>query len=154
MADTDQTNTTEDNKADLPPLTDEIFADLLDESFSGSERLTGRVVSGLVIEVENDLVLIDVGLKSEGSISIREFRDASGEIDINAGDKIDVFVERFEDKDGVVMLSRDKARREEAWTVLEVAFERRPLLSRSLRRSIASCQRPSARSTSASFSLA
>ena len=124
MADTEQSTPPGDSIGEMPPLTTEIFADLLDESMGEGTRLTGRVVNGLVISVENDLVLIDVGLKSEGSISIREFRDASGEIDINAGDKIDVFVERFEDKDGVVMLSRDKARREEAWTVLEAAFEK------------------------------
>jgi len=104
------------------PMTDENFADLLEQSLGESERLVGRVVTGNILSIENDFVLVDVGLKSEGSVPIREFRDANGEINVKAGDRIDVFVERFEDKDGVVLLSRDKARREEAWTVLEKAF--------------------------------
>ncbi len=108
--------------APRPPMSDENFADLLEESMQPSIRLIGRVVTGTIISIENDFVLVDVGLKSEGSVPIREFRDANGELSIKAGENVDVFVERFEDKDGVVLLSRDKARREEAWTVLEKAF--------------------------------
>ena len=108
--------------AQRPPMSDESFADLLEETMQPSIRLVGRVVTGTIISIENDFVLVDVGLKSEGSVPIREFRDANGEMSIKAGENVDVFVERFEDKDGVVLLSRDKARREEAWTVLEKAF--------------------------------
>ncbi len=104
------------------PMTDENFADLLEQSMADGTRLIGRVVTGSILAIENDFVLVDVGLKSEGSVPVREFRDANGDLNVKAGDKIDVFVERFEDKDGVVLLSRDKARREEAWTVLEKAF--------------------------------
>jgi len=105
------------------PMTDENFADLLEQSLNETNnRLVGRVVTGNILAIENDFVLVDVGLKSEGSVPVREFRDANGDINVKAGDKIEVFVERFEDKDGVVLLSRDKARREEAWTVLEKAF--------------------------------
>ncbi|NQV54239.1 MAG: S1 RNA-binding domain-containing protein, partial [Rhodospirillales bacterium] len=99
------------------PTTNENFAELLEESFAGDARLFGRVVTGTVVSVENDFVIVDVGLKSEGTVPLREFRDGSGEISVVPGDTIDVFVERFEDRNGVVMLSRDKARREEAWTV-------------------------------------
>ena len=62
-------------------------------------------MTGNILAIENDFVLVDVGLKSEGSVPIREFRDANGDINVKAGDKIEVFVERFEDKDGVVLLS-------------------------------------------------
>ena len=106
-----------------PELLTENFAELLEESFKGEERLQGRVISGKIISIENDIVLIDVGLKSEGAVSVKEFNDHTGEAGGAVGDSIDVFVERFEGRDGSVMLSRDKARREESWTVLEKAFE-------------------------------
>ena len=106
-----------------PELLTENFAELLEESFKGEERLQGRVISGKIISIENDIVLIDVGLKSEGAVSVKEFNDHTGEAGVAVGDSIDVFVERFEGRDGSVMLSRDKARREESWTVLEKAFE-------------------------------
>ncbi|MBT7032240.1 MAG: 30S ribosomal protein S1, partial [Rhodospirillaceae bacterium] len=105
------------------PTSTENFADLLEESFAGDARLFGKVVTGSVVSVENDFAIVDVGLKSEGTVPIREFRGADGDINVNIGDDVDVFVERFEDRNGVVILSRDKARREEAWTVLEKAFE-------------------------------
>jgi small subunit ribosomal protein S1 len=117
MADLDKKN------EQTPQLLNENFAELLEESFKGEERLQGRVVSGTVLSIENDIVLIDVGLKSEGAVSIKEFNDHTGEVGVKVGNSIDVFVERFEGRDGSVMLSRDKARREESWTVLEKAFE-------------------------------
>ena len=106
-----------------PELLTENFAELLEESFKGEERLQGRVISGKILSIENDIVLIDVGLKSEGAVSVKEFNDHTGEAGVKVGDSIDVFVERFEGRDGSVMLSRDKARREESWTILEKAFE-------------------------------
>jgi small subunit ribosomal protein S1 len=105
------------------PLTNENFADLLEESFKEEDRLQGRVINGKILAIENDIVIIDVGLKSEGAVTIREFAEPGGEVSIKVGDKIDVFVERYEGRDGTVMLSREKARREESWTVLEKAFE-------------------------------
>ena len=107
----------------MPPLTTDNFADLLEESFSEESRLQGRVVNGLIVGIENDIVTIDVGLKSEGAVPVKEFTDPGGDVTISAGDKVDVFVERYEGRDGVVVLSREKARREESWTVLEKAFE-------------------------------
>ena len=106
-----------------PPLTNENFAELLADSFKDEARLQGRVITGTILVIENDVVVIDVGLKSEGAVTIKEFMEPGGEVTIKAGDKIDVFVERYEGRDGTVMLSRDKARREESWTVLEKAFE-------------------------------
>ncbi|MDH5748784.1 MAG: 30S ribosomal protein S1 [Rhodospirillales bacterium] len=104
------------------PVSKENFADLLEESLGPDGRFEGQVIKGTVIKVENDVVVVDVGLKSEGRVSIKEFATPGKDTVISAGDKIDVFVERFEDKDGVVRLSREKARREEAWTDLEKAF--------------------------------
>ena len=111
------------SKEILPPSVNENFADLLEESFKEEDRLQGRVINGTILTIENDIVIIDVGLKSEGAISIKEFSEPGGETSIKVGDKIDVFVERYEGRDGTVMLSREKARREESWTVLEKAFE-------------------------------
>jgi len=111
------------SKEILPPSINENFADLLEESFKEEDRLQGRVINGTILTIENDIVIIDVGLKSEGAISIKEFSEPGDETSIKVGDKIDVFVERYEGRDGTVMLSREKARREESWTVLEKAFE-------------------------------
>ena len=120
MADT---NTTEEVQEDLSPVSTENFAELLDESFGESNRFQGRVITGTVIAVDGDAVLVDVGLKSEGRVPVKEFGEHGEEAVVNAGDNVDVFVERYENRDGVVVLSRDKARREEAWNVLEKAFE-------------------------------
>ncbi len=105
----------------LPP-TDENFAELLEESLGDGERFEGKVVKGTVVSLYSDSVLIDVGLKSEGRISIKEFKTPGQDLKIKVGDQIDVFVERYEDRDGVVRLSREKARREETWTDLERSF--------------------------------
>src|SRR6187549_1512444 len=103
---------------ELPPALTENFADLLEESLNKEGRFEGRVVKGTVVKVENDIAVIDVGLKSEGRIPIKEFAAPGQKAEVKAGDKVGVFVERYEDKDGVVSLSREKARREEAWTEL------------------------------------
>ena len=98
------------------------FAALLDESLGGSTSFEGSVVKGRVIRIANDFVTIDVGLKSEGRVALREFANGTGAPEIKEGDLIDIFVDRMENKEGEAVLSRDKARREEAWTVLEKAF--------------------------------
>ncbi len=104
------------------PASGENFAQLLEESLSGQESFEGRVIKGTVIAVDNDMVLIDVGLKSEGRVPLKDFATPGQDSEIKAGDSVDVFVERYEDREGVVKLSREKARREEAWTELEKAF--------------------------------
>ena len=101
----------------------EDFAALLDESFGVAVGFEGSVVKGLVVAVDGDFAVIDVGLKSEGRIPLKEFSNAGLPADIKPGDLVEVFVERYEDKNGEVMLSREKARREEAWTQLERAFQ-------------------------------
>ena len=97
----------------------EDFAALLNESFKRSESIEGSVLTGMVLRIDDDAVLVDVGLKSEGRVPVKEFTRGGKEIEIKAGDTVDVFVERYEDREGLIILSRDKARREEAWNVLE-----------------------------------
>ncbi|MDH3335415.1 MAG: 30S ribosomal protein S1 [Rhodospirillaceae bacterium] len=104
-------------------MSTENFADLLEESLSAQTGFLGGVVSGTVIGIDGDAVTIDVGLKSEGRVPLKEFGIGPDAPVITSGDKIDVFVERYEDKDGLVRLSREKARREEAWTALEKLFQ-------------------------------
>jgi len=100
----------------------EDFAAMLDESLEGRDALERTVVKGRVVSINNDMALIDVGLKSEGRVPIREFAAPGQPADIKVGDVVEVFVERMEDPNGEAVLSRDKARREEAWEKLEKAF--------------------------------
>src|SRR3954447_26773659 len=101
----------------------ESFASLLDESMGVANSLEGTVVKGRVISIENDIALIDVGLKSEGRVPLKEFAVGGTEPEIHVGDTVEVFLERMEDKKGEASLSREKARREEAWTQLEKSFQ-------------------------------
>ncbi|MFI4985843.1 MAG: S1 RNA-binding domain-containing protein, partial [Alphaproteobacteria bacterium] len=102
---------------------EESFAALLEESLKSTETFEHTVVKGRVVGVEGDFALVDVGLKAEGRVPLKEFgsHGATGKVEI--GDHIDVYVERIEDKNGEAVLSREKARREEAWTQLERAFK-------------------------------
>ncbi len=100
----------------------ESFAALLEESLGKTASFEGTVVVGTVIAIENDMALIDVGLKSEGRVAVKEFAAPGQPSEMKAGDKVEVFVERMEDRNGEAVLSREKARREEAWTQLEKAF--------------------------------
>ena len=110
-------------QADDVEIADEDFSALLEESFSKGVGKEGQVVSGKIIQREGEEFIIDVGLKSEGRLTVREFLDADGNLSIDVGDSIDVFVERCEDDQGLAVLSREKAKREEAWVSLEKAFE-------------------------------
>src|SRR5436190_2962782 len=105
------------------PSDTENFAALLEESFGQTESLEGRVIKGKIIAIENDVAIIDVGLKSEGRVSIKEFSTPDAELSVEVGDVIDVFLERLEDKNGETVLSYEKARREAAWTQLEKLHE-------------------------------
>lgn len=100
----------------------ESFAALLEESLVSNEGLEGSVIPGTVIRIDNDYVTIDVGLKAEGRVAVKEFAQPGQKPELKAGDIVEVFLERMEDRHGEVMLSREKARREEAWGHLEVAF--------------------------------
>src|SRR5579875_912283 len=101
----------------------ESFAALLDESMGASSGLEGTVVKGRVIAIENDMALIDVGLKSEGRVPLKEFGVPGRAPELKAGDTVEVFLERMEGKNGEAQLSREKARREEAWAQLEKSFQ-------------------------------
>ena len=102
----------------------ENFADLLAESFGEGTNVEGSVVRGFVIGIEGDAVIIDVGLKSEGRVPLKELAAPGQQADVSIGDEVEVYVERMEDRNGQAVLSRDKARREEAWGVLEASFEK------------------------------
>jgi len=100
----------------------ESFASLLEESLVANEGLEGSVIPGTVVSIDNDFVIIDVGLKAEGRVPAKEFAAPGQKPELKPGDIVEVFLERMEDRHGEVMLSREKARREEAWGQLEVAF--------------------------------
>jgi small subunit ribosomal protein S1 len=100
------------------------FAKLLDEQLGGADDggFEGRVVKGTITAIENGNVIIDVGLKSEGRVALREFSHGDQPSDLKVGDEVEVFVDRVENADGEAMLSRDRARREAAWDKLESEF--------------------------------
>jgi small subunit ribosomal protein S1 len=100
------------------------FAALLNESLGGeNEAFEGRVVKGTITAIENDLAVIDVGLKSEGRVPLREFAAPGQKAELKVGDEVEVYVDRVENAQGEAMLSRDRARREAAWDKLETEFE-------------------------------
>ncbi len=100
----------------------EEFEKLLEESFLANMPSEGSVVKGKVVSIENDFAIIDVGLKTEGRVPLREFEGAGEEI--NVGDEVEVYLERIENALGEAVLSREKARREEAWERLEKLYEK------------------------------
>ena len=102
----------------------ETFADLLEESFAKNLKIEGSVVKGKVVSIENDVALVDVGLKSEGRISMKEFSSYGAKSEIQTGDLVDVFIEKIEGRNGDTVLSREKAKREEAWSILEIAHKK------------------------------
>src|SRR4051812_19685405 len=100
------------------------FAALLNESLGGeNETFEGKVVKGKVTGIENDMAVIDVGLKSEGRVALREFAAPGQKAELAVGDEVEVYVDRVENSHGEAMLSRDRARREAAWDKLEKEFE-------------------------------
>ncbi len=100
------------------------FAALLNESLGGeNENFEGKVVKGIVTGIENDMAVIDVGLKSEGRVPLREFAAPGQKAEIKVGDEVEVYVDRVENSHGEAMLSRDRARREAAWDKLEKEFD-------------------------------
>ena len=108
---------------DLNPTREE-FAALLAESLSKEDVFEGSVVKGKVVGIEKDVAVIDVGLKMEGRVPLREFAMAGQTAELKAGDEVEVYLERVENALGEAVLSRDKAKREESWNRLEKQFEK------------------------------
>ncbi|MCZ6849034.1 MAG: 30S ribosomal protein S1 [Alphaproteobacteria bacterium] len=105
-----------------PFSTGENFAELLEESLGDRGPLEGTVLKGTVVSIENDMAVVDVGLKSAGRVALKEFSSPGQGAELKPGDEVEVYLERYEDRNGEAVLSRDKARREEAWTLLESAY--------------------------------
>ncbi|MEL6090687.1 30S ribosomal protein S1 [Plesiomonas shigelloides] len=101
----------------------ESFAQLFEESLKELETRPGSIVRGTVIAIQNGIVLVDAGLKSESAIPAEQFKNAQGELEINVGDEVDVALDAVEDGFGETQLSREKAKRHEAWLMLEKAYE-------------------------------
>jgi small subunit ribosomal protein S1 len=102
----------------------EDFAALLQESFGDNESLEGSVVKGRIVAIEKDMAVIDLGLKTEGRVALREFAGPGREGALVVGDEVEVYLERIENALGEAVISRDKARREESWVKLEQAYEK------------------------------
>lgn len=101
----------------------ESFAQLFEESLKEIETRPGSIVRGVVVAIDKDVVLVDAGLKSESAIPAEQFKNAQGELEIQVGDEVDVALDAVEDGFGETLLSREKAKRHEAWTTLEKAYE-------------------------------
>jgi small subunit ribosomal protein S1 len=99
------------------------FAAMLDESLGKSQGFEGAVMRGTIVNIIGDFAIVDVGLKSEGRVPLKEFVSGGQTEELRTGDTVEVFVDRMENRDGEAMLSREKARREESWTALEKAFQ-------------------------------
>jgi small subunit ribosomal protein S1 len=99
------------------------FAEMFEESLAHQEMNRGAVVTGTVVDIQSDTVIVHAGLKSEGVIPIEEFKNASGEIEVEVGDQVEVTLEAVEDGFGETKLSREKAKRDQVWRHLETAFE-------------------------------
>ncbi len=101
----------------------ESFAQLFEESLKEIETRPGSIVRGVVVAIDKDVVLVDAGLKSESAIPAEQFKNAAGELEIQVGDGVDVALDAVEDGFGETLLSREKAKRHEAWITLEKAYE-------------------------------
>jgi len=104
------------------PIT-ENFAEMLDEFVGDSAKFEGRLIKGTVLSIDNDAALIDVGLKVEGRVPLKEFAAPGQPNELKVGDQVEVFIERIENRRGEAVLSRERARREEAWEKLEKAHQ-------------------------------
>src|ERR1700712_762259 len=101
----------------------EDFAALLEETFGGGNLQEGSVIKGTVVGIEKDMAVIDVGLKTEGRVAVKEFQGPGRGSELKIGDTVEVYLERVENALGEAVLSRDKARREESWGKLEKGFQ-------------------------------
>ena len=100
-------------------ILEENFNELLEKSLLDFKYKEGQIIKGTVLSIVNDTVVVDVGLKSEGRIPIKEFHSPGEEHNVKVGEKYDVYLEKLENKEGEALLSRDRARKEESWNNLE-----------------------------------
>ena len=108
---------------------EDTFAALLEESYKNNQRFReGQVVSGTVVNVLKDKVLVDIGYKSEGYVPIAEFYDIKNELHIKEGDKIDVYLEQAEDEEGNIVLSKERADKMKIWDTIALAYEKGELV--------------------------
>jgi small subunit ribosomal protein S1 len=116
------------NLSSNPSVEKESFSALLEGSFSERKNFENTVVKGVIVAIRNDVAIVDVGLKSEGRVPLKEVQSKDHE-EVRIGDTIDVYIERLEDKHGEVVLSIEKAKREAAWDELEKAYEAGTLIN-------------------------
>ncbi len=102
----------------------ESFAELFEQSFANKQMRPGAIITGTVVDIRSDVVVIHAGLKSEGVIPIEQFRNEQGELEVHIGDDVEVALDAMEDGFGETRLSREKAKRARAWIILEKAFEK------------------------------
>jgi len=101
----------------------ESFKQLFEQSYSGVQFYPGAIIPAKVIQIDNDYVTLNAGLKSEGLVALDEFRDKNGDLEINLGDTVEVALEALEDGNGETLLSREKAKRQESWRRLLKSHE-------------------------------
>src|SRR3954464_2731154 len=106
------------------------FAAMLDESFAGGNLQESSVIKGKVVAIEKDMAVIDIGLKTEGRVALREFAGPGREGQLVVGGEFEVYLDRIENALGEAVISRDKARCEESWVKLEVAYEKNEKVNR------------------------
>ncbi|NVK23260.1 MAG: S1 RNA-binding domain-containing protein, partial [Kangiellaceae bacterium] len=101
----------------------ENFAQLFEESLANVEMRPGAIITGVVVDIDNEVVVVNAGLKSEGVIPRSQFLSDTGELEVNVGDEVQVALDAVEDGFGETRLSRERAKRFAAWGVLEAAHE-------------------------------
>ena len=116
-------NPSEGSSGGEPSAQGESFEALFEESFGAEKNIVGSVLEGKVVAIEGDCAVIDVGLKTEGRVPLKEFVSAKGQEIPKPGDVVEVFIERLEDRNGKIQISREKVQREEAWQRLEEQFQ-------------------------------
>ncbi|MDE2338948.1 MAG: S1 RNA-binding domain-containing protein, partial [Gammaproteobacteria bacterium] len=107
----------------------ESFAQLFEQSLANQRIRPGMILTGLVVDVTPDVVVVNVGLKSEAVIPVEQFKDESGQIEVKAGDEVEVALDSVEDGTGETRLSREKAKRARTWTRLEEAFNKSEIVT-------------------------
>ena len=108
----------------------ESFSEMFEQSLANQRIRPGMILTGLVVDVGSDVVIVNVGLKSEAVIPLEQFKNERGEIEVAAGDQVEVALDSVEDGTGETRLSREKAKRARTWTRLEEAFNKAEIVSR------------------------